>query len=57
MHEHPNVVMSPHIGGGRGLPGVEEARAAALEELVEAIAMAASQVEAWPTPVDLAAGY
>ena len=37
MHECDNVVMTPHYGGGRGLPNVEPARAAALLTLLKTI--------------------
>ena len=53
MHELDNVVMTPHYGGGRGLPGVEPARANALGELIRTI-VAEQQ---WPSGANLEMGY
>jgi phosphoglycerate dehydrogenase-like enzyme len=53
MHELDNVVMTPHYGGGRGLPGVEPARANALGELIRTI-VAEKQ---WPSGANLEMGY
>ena len=53
MHELDNVVMTPHYGGGRGLPGVEPARASALGALIGAIVAD----KRWPTAANLEMGY
>ena len=53
MHELDNVVMTPHYGGGRGLPRVEPARANALGELVRAIVTE----KQWPSGANLEIGY
>lgn len=53
MHELDNVVMTPHYGGGRGLPGVEPARANALGELIATIV----KQKRWPIGANLEMGY
>ena len=53
MHELDNVVMTPHYGGGRGLPGVEPARASALGALIKDIVT----TRRWPMGANLEMGY
>lgn len=50
----PNVVMSPHRGGGVGIPEIEEARMEHLASLLIALAEGSRNVPGW---VDLEKGY
>jgi phosphoglycerate dehydrogenase-like enzyme len=52
-----NVVMTPHMGGGKGLPGIEEARARELARVLEALLPEASACARAVKPVDASAGY
>jgi phosphoglycerate dehydrogenase-like enzyme len=47
-----NVVLTPHFGGAPGLPGMEDARA---DSLVELLRLGAK--EEWPRAVDVELGY
>jgi len=38
FHDLDNVVMTPHVGGGLGEPGIEPARAEAISEVLHALA-------------------
>jgi phosphoglycerate dehydrogenase-like enzyme len=53
FHELDNVVLSPHRGGGGGMPAVERLRMTALADLLNR----AVRGEPLPHRVDLAAGY
>jgi len=53
-----NVVMAPHMGGGKGLPGIEEARARELARVLEALLPDGASASARAVkPVDASAGY
>lgn len=45
FHELPNVVMTPHVGGGLGEPGIEEARALAIARILAELEAGASPAE------------
>eukprot|EP01050_Picozoa_sp_SAG11_P006451 SAG11_NODE_501_length_8895_cov_12.129832_2_plen_260_part_00 len=53
MHELDNVVMTPHMGGGKGLEGVESARVRWLTQCLEPIVKDGR----WPAGSDVNAGY
>jgi phosphoglycerate dehydrogenase-like enzyme len=53
MHQLDNVVMTPHFGGGHGLPNVEPARTAALVALVGKIVV----TRRWPQGANVEIGY